>query len=243
MSYDPCNPDIAGAIAKQGFYICNFEMDGYLPSFSYTVGLTESWGHPEILIMGLALETNSSCLVDCAERVRDGEVLKPASDYDGILKCPVRFVEVLPQHLGNHFGFGLEYYRDKGAKPFKALQFVWPDKELKWPWDDEFDANLKSYHKLLDRDPEFAFYEPKNLGTFVTKGVLDGKTIIDVHHEEDGSWQFLADEPRTTEYIALVCLEEVVKIDPTVNNLFHLGFGQSASRKTKRSEWEISAAE
>ena len=139
MSYDPCNPRIKEAIEEQGFYVCNFERHGQMPEFSYTVGFTETWGHPEMLVMGLNVETNSHCLVQCAELVEHGERLTPGWEYSDIVQCPVQFVDILPQHIPNHFGFGLEYY---GKQKFKALQLVWPDNCLLYTSPSPRDATL-----------------------------------------------------------------------------------------------------
>ena len=66
-------PDIAAAIQRQGFFIANFESDGYLPAFSYTIGLKETCEHPELLTMGLPLELNAANLVCGCEFVKSGQ--------------------------------------------------------------------------------------------------------------------------------------------------------------------------
>ena len=63
-------PDINATIEEQGFFIANFESDGYLPAFSYTIGLKKTCDHPELLTMGLSLEMNSSNLVYACELVQ-----------------------------------------------------------------------------------------------------------------------------------------------------------------------------
>jgi hypothetical protein len=36
----------------------------------------------------------------------------------------------------------------------------------------------------------------------------------------------------------LVCLEEINKLDPTINELYHLQFGWRAWRENKEGEWK-----
>ena len=52
--------------------------------------------------------------------------------------------------------------------------------------------------------------------------------------------QFLSDEPRDETHAMMVCLEEIVKRDPTVNQLFDLGYGESAHRESPDEEWTLS---
>ena len=119
------------------------------------------------------------------------------------------------------------------------MQLVWPSKSHHWPWDEACDENVVFLQKLLDRDPHFSFFEPKNAGVFVSKGIFENdKPILDVFHDEDdGSWQFLSDEPRDEEHAMMVCMEDVAKRDPTVNQLFDLGYGESAHRESPDEAW------
>lgn len=45
---------IFDTIAKYGWQISTIESDGYSPSFAYTIGLTKTYNHPELIILGLS---------------------------------------------------------------------------------------------------------------------------------------------------------------------------------------------
>lgn len=235
MTYDPCNPDIAGSIERQGYYVCNFATNGYLPPFSYTVGFTESWRHPEVIVMGLPVQTNASVLTFAAELVAQGEKLTPGWEYsDFIRDYPVQFVRVRKQHIPDYFGYGLHYY---GGAVFSALQLVWPAKDSTWPWESAFDPKLLQFQKLLDRDGSFSFFEHKNCRAFVSRNAFEGKTITEIQHCKDGDWVFLTDSGRSVDDVRIYCLQHVVDSDPSVNRVFDLGFGQIARRKNRKSHW------
>ena len=124
-------PNIADVIAQQGFFICNFESDGYLPAFSYTIGLHETCSHPELLTMGLSMEMNSDNLIQACELVKDGQAMKTETDYADFLNdYPIRFLPILKEHMPEYFGYGLEYYN---FQDFSAMQLVWPSKSR---WTD-----------------------------------------------------------------------------------------------------------
>lgn len=234
---DVSSPPIKEHIEKQGFYVCNFLAGDYCPAFSYTVGMRESQGHPEFIAMGLSLELNSHLVVEACERVKAGETIEPDREYTGFIEgYPIRFVKVLQEHMPNHFGYAREYF---GGWDFEVLQIVWPDKQGLWPWNEGCIEAFPYIQKLLDRDPHFAFYAPKNLASFVSEGVFDENMVIyDAIHGEDG-WQFIANQPTTPENLILVCLETVVKEDPTINELFTLPQGKRAWRKKRGGEWTI----
>ena len=223
-----CTPPIQEGIDKQGFFVCNFTATDSSPAFSYTIGLRETESHPDFLTMGLSLETNSYLVVAASEAVKTGKRFELNCDYEDFLEgYPIRFLPILQEHLPNHFGFAFQHY---GTREIDAIQIVWPDKSGKWGWEEDCSPNLAYCQKLLDRDPNFDFYCPKNHATFCTKGVFEGMPILDVYHDHEGDWQFHADEPGTTENAMMVCLEEVVNVDPTVNQLFDMDRGNHAWR-------------
>ena len=62
--------------------------------------------------------------------------------------------------------------------------------------------------------------------------------ILRVLHENDGDWQFLCDTSYAIADLKIVALEEIVKRDPTVNELFQLNYGWHALRETVGGRWE-----
>jgi hypothetical protein len=81
----------------------------------------------------------------------------------------------------------------------------------------------------LHRTTDFKFYEERNLGVFTTQETLDGKPILWVDHNEDGDWQFHSDQNSDLESVKWVGLESRVNLDPTLNEIYCLNFGQSAT--------------
>jgi hypothetical protein len=112
---------------------------------------------------------------------------------------------------------------------FPAYQLVWTDKERRDPWEIGFNENWKFKQPVLDRTTDFKFYEERNLGVFTTQETLDGKPILWVDHNEDGDWQFHSDQNSDLESVKWVGLESRVNLDPTLNEIYCLNFGQSAT--------------
>jgi hypothetical protein len=150
-------------------------------------------------------------------------------DYD------VRFLTVDKGWYKDYFGYG---YWFNGSWDFPALQIVWPDKQARFPWQEGFNPNWKWGQPLLDRDHDFKFREERNVAVFTTRQVLEGSPILRVVHEDDGSWQFLCDTTYDVADLKIVTLEEIVKRDPTVTDLFQLNYGWQAFREAIGGKWQ-----
>src|SRR5690606_25423792 len=122
-------------------------------------------------------------------------------------------------------------------KVFDALQLIWTDCNDKFPWEENFEEKYLYKQPLLDRNAEFKFNEPKNLAVFTTRQWLEEyKPILRIVHENDGDWQFLTGD-QMPEDIKLVALEELIKRDNSLNEVFDLEYGEEAERDFVGGQW------
>ena len=146
----------------------------------------------------------------------------------------MRFLTVDKSWYKAYFGYG---YWFNGTWDFPALQIVWPDKQALFPWEDDFNPNWKWGQPLLDRSLNFKFREERNVAVYTTRQVLEGLPILRVVHEAEGDWQFLCDTTYDVADLKVVALEEIVKRDPSVNELFQLNYGWHALREAVSEKW------
>ena len=219
-----------------GCHLCLFEADNYLPGFAYSIGLFEKFNHPEIICFGINTEVMAKIINQACDLIKEGEVLKTDKIYDEFLNnYPIQFIEVNKAFYANYLGYGSWYY---GDFDFPVLQLIWTDKQSNFPWEEDFNEDLKFKQPLLDSNTDFKFYEERNLGVYTTTQVLEGEPILFVFHNEDGDWQFYSSsEPNFGESI-LVSLEQITKLDPTINEIYHLQYGYKAWRQSKDDDWE-----
>jgi len=169
--------------------------------------------------------------------IKNGEPIEISTIYSNFLvDYPIQFLEVNKDYNSNYMGYAQWYY-SKPDIPF--LQMVWTDKNKKFPWDKGFNQDLKFRQPLLDRNVGFKFYEEPNLGIFTTQQVLDGEPILFVFHNEDGDWQFHSSSEPIMNDARLVCLEEITKLDCSINEVYHLQYGFRASRNSIDSDWQF----
>ena len=222
-------------INKFGLQVIMVGSTSYFPSFAYSIGLTETYNHPEIICFGLPNELGHAIINDIAEIIKKGETIEKGKIYTEIFKgSRATYLKVDKRNIDDYFKAALNYYV---GKSFTALQVVWTDRNDKFPWEENFEEEFLFKQPLLDRNADFKFNEPNNLTTFTTRQWLDEKNpILRVVHDIDGDWQFLTGE-QLPEDIKIVALEQLIKRDNTLNEVFDLEYGEEAERKFIGGKW------
>jgi len=85
------------------------------------------------------------------------------------------------------------------------------------------------------------FDQPENCAAVTNKDIaFEGAPILQVFHDEDDhGWQFLGLGEPVSENIALVCMAEIVNLDPSVKEVAHIEPGWFAWREKVADEWKI----
>lgn len=93
---------------------------------------------------------------------------------------------------------------------------------------------------------DWPFLDARNVAVFSSqKIVVDGEWVYYVTHDkEDGAWQFHPYSGFTSESeVAVVSLEEMVRLDQSLKELSNLPVGWHAWRKSPNSSWVRSQME
>lgn len=134
-------------IATFGWHCVNIIEDDGQPPWSFTIGLYESYGFPELIIIGRSRATSYEILKTLAD---DIELNDPPNLTDPgghvLLGMKCHFVEVLPRYLSDYVGFSLWYYR---RRTFPLYQIVWPNRNGAYPWDESAPRAFKEWQPLL----------------------------------------------------------------------------------------------
>jgi len=110
------------------------------PLYSYTVGLFQTFGHPEVVLSGLNIELAQTLLNDIGHAVAQGGVRRePEELYDDILSgYPCLFKAVPVTVYEQYFGRALFFYEET---TFPVLQCLWPDALKRFPGDFGYDQS------------------------------------------------------------------------------------------------------
>jgi hypothetical protein len=224
-----------------GWHVIAVEDDEEGPGFAYTIGLHHSFGHPEIIVFGLRMETLFQIVNTIGEAVKEGTKFEADHESDDVLDdYLVHFRAVEKELYGEYLGYAQWFYNGDG---FPALQCVWPDSEGRYPWHPEIDAKFAERQPILGNGADWPFHEGKNRSSITTRQVLEGHPILLVSHDEDGDWQFLCGTTDDEEDGRVVCLNEILELDGSTTGLADLPIGWDASRDARGKPWQRYEAE
>jgi hypothetical protein len=84
------------------------------------------------------------------------------------------------------------------------------------------------------------FDQPRNCATVTMRRVVEGlEPILSVtHNADDHGWQFIGGSGVSMKDAKLVCLEEIVRLDPTVVEVSDLEPGWQATRERLGGSWK-----
>ena len=124
-----------------------------LPYWSFSIGLFQTWQHPELVVFGLEQEQAHAVLGHLVDRIKTGERFSSGQDYSDILDGYLcRFIVVDPRWYSDFFGYAQWFYET--ADGFPALQLLLPDKEGRYPWDDGYAITKGMQPILSEAAPE-----------------------------------------------------------------------------------------
>ncbi len=132
---DEQNQRIARHIREHDWHCLQvFAEDPSMDAFSYTIGLHERFGAPEVIVFGLEKQQAHGVLSRCVERLRDGHALLTGLRDGEILRdgYGVVFKPLRREHYDEYVGTALRYYADA---EFAALVMFLPDREHRFAWD------------------------------------------------------------------------------------------------------------
>lgn len=128
------NKQVAENILRCGWHCLHIApcKDGEAP-FTYSIGFTETFGAPEVLVFGLPAEKAHSLLNACASALKGGHAITPDVENPKILSggYKVIFRRVRPECFGEYLGVAGRYYQ---GGPFGAVVMFLPDSEHRFPW-------------------------------------------------------------------------------------------------------------
>ena len=116
-------------IKKHGWHVLSvFSQDA--PSFSYSIGFTETLDHPEIIISGLDTSLMHSLINDIGQLIKNGQRFTNNQLSEEVIKgYPVKFSKISELNKKDYLRAAVSIY---SIEKFDALQCIWPDKEGKF---------------------------------------------------------------------------------------------------------------
>lgn len=222
--------------------------------WSYTIGLYDTTGHPEIVTVGLGPDVAHCALNEAADLQREGIDLSQGRYRDVIGEVECEFRPVDRAWITQLMDGAVWYYQ---GEDFPVLQAVYPDLENRFPEEKEFDAAFEQPLMQPDRprtgvekdfwrstDPNDSFFDwkfpdPPHTSAYCSQFIHDKtEPVTYVSHDEDGDWQFHGDSMSGGLKPVLLCLHHPIDDDASIKELADLPRGWWAERAAVGEPWQ-----
>jgi hypothetical protein len=241
-------------IEEYGCYVISVKSDlGRAYGWSYTVGIYDTSGKPDLITVGLDPSVAHSCLNEAAKRLRMGIDLSKGRHNDLIGDVDCEFRSVDPKWVKHVMNWANWYYN--GAE-YPVLQVVYPDLQNNFPEHPDFNGHFKQ--PLMQpgaimtpteedfwatQDPnsslfDWKFPDPPHTGVYLSEAVHElTEPVTYVSHDPDGDWQFLGDSMSDGGGPVIVCFHHPIDGDPSLKELADLPIGWYAERTKPGELW------
>jgi hypothetical protein len=225
------------------------------PKWSFSVGVFDTCGQPEIIQIGLKEKAAHALLNGASKELHTGVDLTLGRHRDLLGEVECEFRPVDPKWIKHLMGWALWYYK---GEEFPVLQAIYPDQENRFPEDEGFNEYFRQ--PMLQRDipwtrieedfwasadPKSSLFDWKfpddpHTGVFLSNTVHTGaEAVTYVSHDiEDCAWQFLGDSMDAGGGPVISCFHHPIDNDPTLVELADLPLGWYAVREKSGAPWE-----
>ncbi len=152
MKHDPrceslSDEQVVADVKEYGWHVIKILDTDDTPGWVFSIGLYETFDHPEIVVFGLNDETALYVINAVGEAVRKGQRFEIDGLYSDLIEtysCTFKPVNSVWYH--DFLGYANWFY---GGEDYPVLQCIWPDRNQKFPWEPEFNANWVWAQPLL----------------------------------------------------------------------------------------------
>lgn len=148
--------DLQAKIDKFGYTFIGVMSDAKNPGFTYSIGLSKL-GMPELIMFGIRAEYAIVMMTSLIEDHRGNSTIPQPTT----LATPITEYSNLPAHLieaklelAENYAFQAKYFAEDNTLPRKYMQWVWPDTEGRFPWEEDFTLKFRKAQPMLGEAPK-----------------------------------------------------------------------------------------
>lgn len=142
ISQDSFFKKIDKLVRTEGFAFLCIGPDVDAPPYAYTVGLTETYGCPELLIFGVGQQTAGPVFHTVVDKIKAGARFSNGDVLHDVLSVPCA-IKAVSSAAAQPFALNVaSRYKDTDQVP-TYQQLVYPDASGIFPWEAGYDKGLK----------------------------------------------------------------------------------------------------
>lgn len=144
--------EIAEVVQEYGWYAAS--ISDHEPPFLYSIGLMQTYDHPELIVFGLDADNAHALLSGLIQAILAGQSLAQPGVYAVTIGGDQHQVGLRSVHPTQHplfLGFAMGYCRHIGRwGELQAVQVFWPDSRGKFPFEVGCDLDVYRVQPRLD---------------------------------------------------------------------------------------------
>lgn len=144
-------------VKKFGWSCIGIAPEGNTGPFAFTVGLEQTYGHPELAIFGLSREVAHHIFANAVHLIKKGRKFVAGTTTGDLLeRFDCEMVEVPKAAYREYFGFANWFYEGDG---YRMTQIAWPDKSGLFPWQPGVHPQANALQPVLGKDPYWTAFD------------------------------------------------------------------------------------
>ncbi|HEY5747784.1 MAG TPA: DUF4262 domain-containing protein [Chryseolinea sp.] len=130
-----------------GWHVVKVRPDEEGPGFVYSIGLYKTFGHPEIIIIGLELDLAHALINDIGEDIRQDKLYRSGEFYNNLLDgFDCLMLAVPKESYEAYVGYARWYYK---GNDFLLMQCIYPTVQGVFPWAKEWPEDMIAVQPVL----------------------------------------------------------------------------------------------
>ncbi len=141
---------VAADIRAYGCHVMSvFDPEGELPTFSYSIGIQETTGAPEAIVLGLKAKLAHALINRYMRACQAGKRFVRGTAYPEFLEGFNVYFEPAKRKLASQYTLGCDRYY--GERSYNVVQMIWPSTTGIWPWETQASEWLRGNQPMLGR--------------------------------------------------------------------------------------------
>lgn len=133
---------IDSLIRSEGFAFICIGADETVPPYAYTVGITETYGCPELLIFGVGEQIANVVFHAVVDKIKNGSRFVDGALLIDVLNLPCA-IRAISDEVARPFALNVfARYESTPGKP-SFQQVVYPDRASVFPWEQGYDEGMR----------------------------------------------------------------------------------------------------
>ena len=113
-----------------------------MPPYAYTVGITETYGCPELLIFGVGEQIANVVFHSVVDKIKNGSRFADGALLVDVLNLPCA-IKVISDEAARPFALHVFARYERASLKPNFQQVVYPDRAGVFPWEKDYDQEMR----------------------------------------------------------------------------------------------------